>query len=204
MIAGGVVFVSGLLWLIFGSSESKNADSKPAKSQPVYSEPAKSVPKLDSKTKGNNFEDYVANILKANNIRIKEWNKGSVTDDGAFGENALNPDMFVADNTGKMNLEYWIECKYKSSLPNVGFELKQKQLDRYSEIQRNSRRKVLLFLGLGGSSDKPASFYVVPLDSIKKYKHIPERYLKDFLLGNPSVLLKDHIRGYFFNEVFKK
>lgn len=61
MIDGGIVFVSGLLWLIFGSSESKTADSQPAKSQPSDSQPAKSVQKHDSKTKRNNFEDYVAN-----------------------------------------------------------------------------------------------------------------------------------------------
>lgn len=167
-------------------------------------EEAKPEVKEDPKEKGNKFEDYVANILKDNSIRIKEWNKGSVTSEGAFGENALNPDMFVADKTDSMNLEYWIECKFRSSIPEKGFELEQYQIDRYSAIQGKSKRKILIALGLGGSANNPDRFFIIPLDSIKRFKHIPEKYIINYRIDNPKANFKKEIRDYFFNEVFKK
>ena len=160
--------------------------------------------KPDSKTIGNDFEDYVANIFHKQGLRIKEWNKGSVTDEGAFAENALNPDMFIVDNSGDQSLEYWIECKFRSSLPAAGFELKEYQLNRYADVQRNSKRKVLVALGLGGSPKDPDSFYIVPIDSLKRFKHIPEKYLTKYVVPYPESSLNKYIRNYFFNDVFKK
>lgn len=158
----------------------------------------------DPKQKGNDFEDYVANILKANSIRIKEWNKGTVTDEGAFSENALNPDMFVNDKEGKVNLKYWIECKYRSSLGKEGFKLENYQVERYSSIQKSSKRKILVAFGLGGSPSNPNEFYLIPLDTLRRFKHIPEKYLSHYSVANPRGNFKRHVRDYFFDDVFKK
>lgn len=48
------------------------------------------------KQKGNLFEGHVADILKANGIRLKQWNQGTTSPEGAFAENELNPDFFVS------------------------------------------------------------------------------------------------------------
>ncbi len=37
-------------------------------------------------------------ILKANGIRLKQWNQGTTSPEGAFAENELNPDFFVSQN----------------------------------------------------------------------------------------------------------
>lgn len=203
MIAGGLALIAGIFLTFLNNKNSDTDEVKEVKSS-LQPGQIKHAEKSDSKTKGDNFEDYVANILKANDIRIKEWNKGTVTEQGAFGENALNPDMFLIDHTGSMDLEYWIECKFRSTIPEAGFELEQHQVDRYSEIQKDSKRKILIALGLGGSAEDPDRFFIIPLDSLKRFKHVPEKYITNYLISNPEKSLRGHIRNYFFNDVFKK
>ena len=176
-----------------------NSDGKPLNDEPVTASA-----ETDSKKKGNDFEDFVANILNYNSLTIKEWNKGTVTNEGAFAENALNPDMFVSDPETNINLEYWIECKFRSDLDNGEFKLKDYQTERYSDIQKSSKRKILIALGVGGNASNPEKFYIIPLDSIKRFKHIPDKYLSHYIVVDPKQNIKSHIRNYFFNDVFKK
>lgn len=211
MIIGIVIFAVGLSMTLFGNSTNDKEPKISVKNKietvannvnPDRERPDSSL--NDPKKKGNDFEDYVANILKSNSIRIKEWNKGTVTDEGAFGENALNPDMFVSDKEGKVDLEYWIECKFRSELGREGFLLEEKQVNRYWSIQGASQRKILIALGLGGQAKEPKEFFLIPLDSLKRFKHIPEKYLSHYSVENPRENLKSHVRNYFFQDVFKK
>ncbi len=216
MILGAVMFAIGAI-MTFSGNKTK-VESTSVKTQTTVID--KQVPAVeeqspisikepssadkDSKKKGNDFEDYVANVLNSNSLTIKEWNKGTVTDEGAFSENALNPDMFVSDQETKINLNYWIECKFRSDLGKGGFRLKDYQMERYSDIQKSSKRKILIALGVGGSASNPERFYVIPLDSLKRFKHIPDKYLSHYVIENPRQNLRKHIRDYFFNDVFKK
>ncbi|MBD5185150.1 MAG: hypothetical protein HDS92_00930 [Bacteroidales bacterium] len=219
MIIGGLIFAVGVAMTFtkaapedtVNPSTTEVSSEKPAmaevsaKPSHPQAESTQSEPqaKDDSKSKGNDFEDYVANILKANSITIKEWNKGTVTYEGAFGENALNPDMFAVDKETKLGLEYWIECKFRSYLTSEGFKLDEKQLERYKRIQKSSKRKILIALGLGGEASSPERFFIIPLDSLVENKHIQKQNLADYQLYNPKKNLKEHVRNYFFKEVFK-
>lgn len=156
----------------------------------------------DSKQKGNDFEGYVADLLKTNSIKISEWNQGATSPGGAYGENELKPDFYVSHNAGRMTLEYWVECKFRSSIPASGFELKDTQAQRYKELQGTSRKKVLITLGVGGNAGSPDRLYIVPLDSLLRYKHIPQKYLDNYAVSLSEY--DKHIREYFFDEVFKK
>ena len=157
----------------------------------------------EAKQKGNAFEDYIADMLSDCKLRIKEWNKGTVTDNGAFGENALNPDMFIADNDNK--LEYWVECKYRSNVPSGGFQVEDYQLKRYAEKQKATHRKVLIALGVGGRAAQPEKVYIIPVDTIMRYKHIPDKYLSRYQLdSNTPGAIRSHIIDYFHNDVFKR
>lgn len=201
MILGAVIFTIGA-FMTFSCNKGKMETR--SEEQPEITEPTTASAETVSKKKGNDFEDFVANVLNSNSLIIKEWNKGTVTDEGAFSENALNPDMFVYDPETKINLEYWIECKFRSDLDKGEFKLKDYQLERYSDIQKSSKRKILIALGLGGNAANPEKFYLIPLDSIKRFKHIPDKYLSHYMVMDPRQNLKIHIRNYFFNDVFKK
>lgn len=157
---------------------------------------------VDNKSKGNSFEAFVADMLKSNSLRIKEWNQGTTSPGGAWGENELKPDFLVGHDAGKMALEYWVECKFRSSVPSSGFELEDLQLKRYKGIQGSSRKKVLIVIGVGGVAASPDRLYVVPLDSLARFKHIPQKYLDGYAV-RPSDFGR-HVRNWFFNVVFKK
>ncbi len=43
----------------------------------------------DPKQKGNLFEGHVADILKANGIRLKQWNQGTTSPEGALRKMSL-------------------------------------------------------------------------------------------------------------------
>lgn len=205
MVIGAVVFAAGAVMTFTGRREEPaDPPSNPPTVRNTDTLKSRSDGMEDSKRKGNEFEDFVADILKANSLTIKEWNKGTVTDNGAFGENALDPDMLVIDRQTKINLEYWLECKFRSSIPSGGFELKDYQMNRYADRQRDSKRKVLVALGLGGSPDNPERFFIIPLDSLLRFKHIPEKYIVKYQVEDPKQNLKRHIRDYFFDAVFKK
>lgn len=211
MIIGAVIFAVGAAMTFKKPEQEKTNEISSAAvyNEPIERQDEKPQESQDSvidenKQKGNDFEDYVANVLNANSLTIKDWNKGTVTEDGAFGENALNPDMFVVDKETKIGLEYWMECKYRSYLTYEGFKLEDSQLDRYKAKQKETKRKVLIALGVGRSASAPERFFIIPLDSLIRYKHIPEKYIVKYKVEDPKWRLKEYIRNYFFEEVFKK
>lgn len=156
----------------------------------------------DAKQKGNDFEGYVADILKANDMRLKEWNQGTTSPDGAYAENELNPDFRVIDKD--KNLEYWVECKFRSSLPPKGFSLEETQLSRYNQIQGKSKKKVLIALGVGGKANEPETFYIIPVDTLVHFKRIGPKFLPNYSLNDPRSNFKQHVRDWFYEEVFRK
>lgn len=156
----------------------------------------------DAKQKGNDFEGYVADILKANDMRLKEWNQGTSSPDGVYAENEFNPDFRVVDKD--KNLEYWVECKFRSSLPPKGFSLEETQLSRYHQIQGKTKKKVLIALGVGGTATEPDRFYIIPVDTLVQYKRIGPGFLPNYSLNNPKINFKKQVRDWFYEEVFQK
>lgn len=162
------------------------------------------VSETDPKEIGNDFEGYIADMLKANSIVLKEWNQGTTSPEGAYAENELNPDFRVIQKSDRGSLEYWVECKYRTRLQREGFRLDDYQLKRYESIQRGSKRKIIIALGVGGSPKAPTNFYLIPLDTISRFKRIGHKFLPHYALENPRENFKSHMGDWFYNEVFKK
>lgn len=167
------------------------------------SEPNEQKPEQTSKEKGNDFEAYLADIFKANNLAIKEWNQGTVTDNGAMGENALRPDFHIEQPGKKSNIDYWIEAKWRKRIGENNFTLRSDQLERYKSFQRSQRRKVIICLGVGGTPKEPKAIFVVPVDSMTN-EGLSFEDLIAFRVHNPKTNLTSHISDWFFNQVFKK
>ena len=180
--------------------QNKEPESKAGKQE---RESGKNVTReLSSKAKGNEFEAFYADILKYNKIRIKEWNQGTLTKGGAMGENALNPDFFVIQKVGDLDLEYWVECKWRKSLASYK-ALPEYQYERYKKIQRESHRKIFIAIGIGGTPDKPQEVYVVPLDSLPDGK-ISKAIVSPYFHSDPKMQHSSRIKDYFYTKVFRK
>lgn len=197
-IAGLIITFAGIAMMACGGKGQK-VENKVVASDTVVPKP---VEQPSSKEKGNDFEAFFADVLKQNGIHIRTWNQGSVSPGGAIADNALDPDFFVEQKAGSMTLEYWIECKWRSDVGD-SFSLSQKQLDRYREKQRTSKRKVILFIGVGGEPSAPAATYAIPLDSIVNGS-ISRQDMKQFYMSAPASQFDNRMKNWFFNEVFKK
>ena len=98
----------------------------------------------------------------------------------------------------------WVECKYRSGFDRAdNITVDDYQLHRYRLIQRESRRKVLVAIGIGGKPDSPQSFYLMPLDSIEG-ENISRAALQQFLMSAPAENFAPHVADYFRNKVFQK
>ncbi|MDE6769209.1 MAG: hypothetical protein K2J78_05730, partial [Muribaculaceae bacterium] len=141
-------------------------------------------------------------ILKGSGYKIKQWNQGTVTESGAMGENALNPDFFVEQPYGKSSIEYWLECKWRKEI-NGKYSFPPAQFERYKKAQHDSKRKVFIVFGIGGEPSKPASVYIMPIDSISDYS-VTSEDLRPYYYSDPSTQLIPRISRYFKEDVFSR
>ena len=200
-IAGLIITFAGIATFAFGSKEKAGITQTQPSSEKQNAANGRETTKASAKEKGNDFEAFFADVLKQNGIHIKTWNQGSVSPGGAIADNALDPDFFVEQKAGNMALEYWIECKWRADVEG-SFSLPQKQFDRYRDKQRTSKRKVILFIGVGGEPSAPAATYAVPLDSIVNGS-ISRQNMKQFYMSDPVSQFGPRVKNWFFNEVFK-
>lgn len=118
-----------------------------------------------------------------------------------MAESSKKPDLHVRQKYGKGDIDYYIECKYRSVWKNGSVTFEDWQLDRYRKFQRDNHRKVLIALGVGGSPSSPATLRIVPLDSIKG-NSISEIKTNFTVSPNPEAFIS-YIDAYF-DTVFAK
>lgn len=154
-----------------------------------------------SKAKGNEFEDFVVNLLADWRFKLLDRTQDAVSTAGVVAESCKNPDLHVQQKRGKGSVDYYLECKYRSHWDNGAVEFENWQIDRYRQFQRDEHRKVLFALGVGGSPSNPKSFMVVPLDSVmdNSIKQIKTQ----FAIEPTSSNLAEYMYQYF-GTVFDK
>lgn len=175
---------------------SRQTDNTPTPHTP---ESAKSEPTPHEK--GERFEDFVANIFADWRLKLLERTQDKVSSAGVVAESCKNPDFHVEQKYGKSQIDYYIECKYRSKWNNGCIAFEEYQIKRYKDFQRKKRRKVLIALGVGGTPDRPEILMLVPLDSIKDntIRKIDTRYA---VSPNSDTWVK-YMENYF-SSVFQK
>lgn len=116
-------------------------------------------------------------------------------------ESCKNPDLHVKQKRGKSDIDYYLECKYRSRWTDDAVKFEEWQIDRYRQFQRDHHRKVIIALGVGGTADAPATFRLVPLDSI--CNNTIRKVDTKFAVDPTSSALVDYINAYF-TTVFRK
>lgn len=119
-----------------------------------------------SKWKGCKFEEFVVSLCCDKScFTLLSWRS-----DKASGElypiDNLMPDLYLRHRSDDGNIEFYIECKYRSSLPDKKLDISY-QLNRYRQmIPENSRHNLFIALGLGGQPYAPEIFYLIPNEFI--------------------------------------
>ncbi|MCM1036890.1 MAG: hypothetical protein NC406_06140 [Bacteroides sp.] len=159
------------------------------------------VSSLTAKEKGDAFEDFVVNLLADYRLTLLDRTQDAVSSAGVVAESCKNPDLHVKQKHGKSDIDYYLECKYRSHWADDAVTFDDWQIKRYRQFQRDNRRKVIIALGVGGSADSPATLRLVPVDSIKKstIRKIDTKYAVD---PTPSALVE--YMSTYFTTVFSK
>ncbi|MBF8455601.1 hypothetical protein IV494_00265 [Kaistella sp. G5-32] len=139
-----------------------------------------------NKKKGNDFEEYIIQLLgKQNDIKFV----GKVSDYHKNGISALEnmePDLKFKYK----NVAFAVECKWRQSFGNdYIFWAKERQIRNYNDYQKNKKEKVYIALGFGGEPSKPDHLYLVPL-SVIKYETFKKEYVADFEVKDEAEILK--------------
>lgn len=129
-----------------------------------------------SKQKGNEFEDYVIQLLAKQKDVVFV---GKVSDYHKNGVSALEnkePDLkFKYKNTA-----FAVECKWRSSFTNGAINwAKDYQINNYNSYQNTKQEKVFIAIGIGGKPNLPAKLFVVPLFRLTKM-FANEEYIREF------------------------
>ena len=180
-----------------------NTITSPTTVENSVSRPIDTVkPAVDkSKEKGDAFEDFVVNLLADWRLKLLDRTQDAVSSAGVVAESCKNPDLHVQQKRGKSEIDYYLECKYRSQWKDGAVTFEDWQLDRYRQFQRDNRRKVIFALGVGGTPSAPASFMLVPLDSVKG--NSIKQIKTEFAVEPSSSALVEYMNNYF-SKVFSK
>lgn len=152
-----------------------------------------------AKEKGDAFENFVVNLLADHRLTLLDRTQDAVSSAGVVAESCKNPDLHVQQKRGKSDIDYYLECKYRSHWTDDAVTFEDWQIDRYRKFQRDNRRKVIIALGVGGTADAPATFRLVPLDSIRgnAIRKIDTKFAVD---QTPSALV-EYMERLFFKGI---
>lgn len=229
IVIGAVLLISGIVIVTTKTNPTEGmepfADSTPIENQINYSnhnstvanalavteqsvtestaqlEKPSKTPEEDSKAKGNAFEDFVVNLLADWRLKLLDRTQDAVSTAGVVAESCKNPDLHIQQKRGNGEIDYYIECKYRSNWNNGKVAFKDWQINRYRQFQRDSHRKVLIALGVGGTPSAPETLMIVPLDSVKD-NSIGQIKTEYVIAPTPSALV-DYMNSYF-TKVFAK
>ena len=112
--------------------------------------------------KGRQFEELVVSFLADRSIyRLLAWRSDKIVD-GIYAAENLYPDLEIKQRIGDVAVEYFVECKYRSSWDSYGKGDLSKQILRYSHVAKDCGKQLFIALGVGGTPAKPEEFYLIP------------------------------------------
>ena len=152
---------------------------------PVKKELSKEDVDNINKQKGNDFEDYIIQLLaKQNDVKFV----GKVSDYHKNGVSAL--ENFEPDLKFKhQNTLFAVECKWRNSFKNDQiYWAENRQIENYKNYQKNKKEKVFVAIGIGGNPSLPEKLYLVPL-AMLKLEYVYQNYIKDFEVKNQSDMI---------------
>lgn len=139
------------------------------------------ISKPDSFVKGEEFEDYVRNVLFPKSEydlihRTHNYNSNN----GDFVESSLKPDFTFRDR--KTDEVFYIEVKWRAGYYNFKNKIEwcnKNQLYRYKKIDKKEH-KVFIALGLGDNPKKPSEIALFPVSTCR-YTELYDSYINKYL-----------------------
>lgn len=141
----------------------------------------------ESKEKGNQFEDYTIQTIVHSSNDIKLLGKNAdYYHKGVSAIENTQPDLRLSYH-GKA---FAVECKWRAkAIEGKIIWAKDYQIKTYRRYAFEQNVPVFVAIGIGGTADNPASFYLVPLYRLTK-EFATTEYIEEFRIKEASDILK--------------
>lgn len=151
---------------------------------------------------GRMFEDFVVSLCSdKSRFKLLAWRGDKINGEVYALENLL-PDLHLRHRLDAGEVEYLIECKYRSSWGDDGIDLSS-QYVRYHNAAKDRNVELFIALGGGGTPSNPDEFFIVPGRMVKLDKKIDrDRFIKCQCPKDPEGF-HAYINHYFNKRVFK-
>lgn len=145
---------------------------------------------------GRMFEDFVVSLCSDKSLfKLLAWRGDKIIGEIYALENLL-PDLHLRHRLEFGDVEYYIECKYRSSWGEDGIDLSGQYL-RYHKAAKDHKMELFIALGVGGTPSNPDDFLLVPGSMVKRDKKIDrDRYIKCLCPKDPHGF-HAYINNYF-------
>lgn len=160
---------------------------------------------IDQSTmKGRLFEGFIVKMIADHSrYSILNWSSDKYAD-GVYSLDTLMPDLHIRHKLANRETEYYIECKYRSSLPDGRLDISS-QLGRYRRMTASDSDQELFFaLGIGGTPSAPDQLYIIPNRMIRKDGIINLDFYTRCLCSPTPNAFHSYICHYFSKRVFKQ
>lgn len=153
--------------------------------------------------KGRQFEELVVSFLADKSIyRLLAWRSDKIVD-GIYAAENLLPDLLIKQRIGEVEVEYFVECKYRSSWDSNGKVDLSKQFLRYRNFAKDSGKELFIALGVSGTPDKPEVFYLIPGRMFNYYHNVPKDRFTPCICEPTADAYYKYVCHYFNKRVFK-
>ena len=151
---------------------------------------------------GRMFENFVVSLCSdKSRFKLIAW-RGDKINGKVYALENLLPDLHLRHRLDVGEVEYYIECKYRSSWGDDGIDLSG-QFVRYHYAAKDRKMELFIALGVGGTPSDPDEFYLVPGRMIRLDKKIDRDRFITCLCPKDSEGLHTYINNYFNRTVFK-
>lgn len=151
--------------------------------------------------KGKLFEDFVVSLCSdKSRFDLLAWRSDKICGQTYALENLL-PDLHLRHRLKEREVEYLIECKYRSTWEDDGIGLTS-QFVRYRKAARDRGMELFIALGIGGSPSNPDELLIIPGRMVGRDNKIDRFHFIKCLCPKTPDGFHEYIRHYFSKRVF--
>lgn len=152
--------------------------------------------------KGKRFEEFVVSLLEdKSRFKLLAWRSDKISGNIYAAEN-LHPDLLIEHTINNRKVEYFIECKYRSSWGDGTIDLSA-QFVRYYKHAKEANKELFIALGVGGTPSSPDKLLIIPARMIGYSKCIEQHLFKPCYCDSTPEAFHQYITNYFNKRVFK-
>lgn len=153
--------------------------------------------------KGRRFEEFVVSLLcDKTKFKLLAWRSDKIYQNTYAVEN-LYPDLHIKQRLQTHAVEYFIECKYRSSWGYGKIDISSQFL-RYRNYAKVHNVELFIALGVGGKPTAPDEFFIIPARMIGYSKCIEQNRFKPCRIQPTPPNLDQYINNYYNKRIFPR